>query len=79
MGAARHDAGMGFLGEIVGAHDEAGQVGIWFVRMRCERQYVHHREWRFDHCPQADLEVLPDVEQQLADSFELLAVANLRH
>ena len=77
--AAGHEPRPRFLGEIVGAHDEAGEPRLGIVRLGGERIDVEDRHRRLDHRPDAGLEIALHVEQPLADAFERVDPADLRH
>ena len=77
--AARHDARAGVLGEIVGAHDEAGQPRQRIARRRRDLAGVEHGERRLHHRPEAHAGLGTDADEVLGDLAKLLGRRYLRH
>ena len=77
--AARHQARARVLGEIVGAHDEAGEPRFGIGGLGGDRQDVEDGERRLDHRPDPRLVVGAHVEQATADQLKRIGVRDFRH
>ena len=77
--ASRQQAGAGVLGEIVRAHDEAGQPRVDVVRRARDRLRPQDRERRLDHGPDPGALRGAELAQAQAHRRESLGRRHLRH
>ena len=77
--AARHDPGAGVLGEVVGAHDEAGQPGLGIERGGGDLADIEHRQRRLHHGPDPHARIGAHVDDARRQVLQLARRRNLRH
>ena len=73
------EPGAGLLGDVVGAHDEAGEPGLRIGGARRDRGRVDDPDRRFHHRPHPDLVIGGDVDEAGRDILELAGPGNLGH
>ena len=76
---SRQQAGAGVLGEIVRAHDEAGQPRVDVVRRARDRLRPQDRERRLDHGPDSGALRSAELAQAQAHRRESFGRRHLRH